>query len=141
MGHEIVGPQRISRLLFQSGHFSRGKNAVKARAFIPRKDRKLSVAYTDGLSDTQILGIANAVLAQMRLQNPNTNYYGRGDFLASDALVAVSKLSCLGRNALKIIKDDEGYPGHTTIVGWPEEDDVCEVIAGVIASCCRLELV
>jgi hypothetical protein len=140
MGREIIGPQRISRFLFQSKHFHREKNVVKARAFIPPDDRELSVAYTDQLSEQKILEMAKQVLSKIRARNPNINYYGRGDFLASEVLAAISKLPCHEKNQLKIIKDDEGFPGHTTITGWPADHSICELFAGVIASCSQLRL-
>ena len=83
MPREIVGAERISRLLFQSRHFSRENNAVRPRAFSPPADRQLSVAYAEGLSDAEILEIANHVLGLMRIQNPAINYYRRADFVAS----------------------------------------------------------
>lgn len=140
MPREIVGRERISRLLFQKGQFSRQKNAVKARAFIPPEDRQLSVAYTEGLSEEQILEIAKRVLAGMRVHNPDINYYGRADFFASEVLAALSETPRLEATRLRIIRDDEGYSGHCTVQGWPEDVDIWDLIASKIATNCKLEL-
>jgi hypothetical protein len=140
MPYEIVGRERISRLLFQSSHFSRQKQVVKGRAFWPPPDRQLSVAHTEGLTESEILDIAKSVLAKMRLQNPNLSYYGRADFFASEALSGLSATPGLETTKVKIIRDDEEYVGHSTIQGWPEDDNICDLVALTIAAKCKLNL-
>jgi hypothetical protein len=140
MPYEIVGRERISRLLFQSGHFSRQKNVVKAAAFSPPPDGRLSVAHTEGLSEAEILDVAKFVLAEMRLKNPSIRYYGRADFFASEVSNTLSETSGLETMEIKITRDDEGFARHTTIRGWPEDETICDLAALTIASKSKAEL-
>lgn len=140
MPYEIVGREQISRLLFQSGNFSRQKKVVKASAFQPPPDGQLSVAHTQGLSEPEILDIARLVLEQRRLQNPNASYYGRADFLASEVLNAVGSTPGLEAMEIRIIRDDEGFEGHSTIRGWPADENACDLAASIIAARCKLKL-
>jgi len=100
----------LSRYLFSKNHFSKAKNCVKAAAFLPPADRKLSVQDISNLSSTEIweIGTRVGVANGRRLK-------ARGDFLAGVAFM----------NGLRV-EVDEPPLGHRNITGWSEAESEAE---------------
>ena len=77
-------------------------------AFMPPPDRELSTFNVDGLTDTQIWPLGEAV----RLERAVERMYGRAELPVSAVLA----------QDLKAIRDDNP-PRHVIVVGWPTDPD------------------
>jgi len=94
----------LTRYIFSKNHFSKVKNCVKAAAFLPPADRKLSVQEISDLSASEIWEIGKSVGAAK-----GRNLKARGDFLTHVAFT----------NGLRV-EVDEPPRGHRNITGWSE---------------------
>lgn len=123
---ELADDQQVSRFLFTTNHFSSTKHAAKTAAFNPLPHQELSVGHTSELDEPAIWAIGETV---RKLAN-------------RPRLLARADLQVLHITAreLKAIRDDEGFPRHTNIKGWPhfgDEDErkrVWKALATFLAS-------
>lgn len=97
--------RRLSRFLFSDRHFSATLNIVKHGAFMPPKDRKLSVFDTDSLAEPSVWHIPDAIAEERQM-----TLYGRAD-LATTAVM----------NRGLRLTEAEPPPRHRHIEGWPTE--------------------
>jgi len=108
----ILGPEeRIARFLHHRSHFSRPTGVVKHTAFQPPStETGISVAHVTALADPQIWEIARATLNEAS---------GRGQVVGrADLAVATVQ-----QQGLAAVRDDLGFPRHTTLGGWPVRAD------------------
>jgi len=124
---EVNGQESIARYITNKSWYSRVKNIVKPRAFMPPLDLKLSVFRIDNLSKPEIwkIGIKKVI----NKMNKPTNLHGRADILA---------LNILDSNLQ--IEPDNTPPRHANIIGWPELKEKQKSIAQELAAKASLTL-
>jgi hypothetical protein len=124
---EVNSQEFLARYITSKSWYSRVKNRVKPRAFMPPIDRKLSVFRTDNLSEPEIwkIGLKNVIEKIVR----PTNLHGRADIQA---------LSIIESNLQ--IEPDNTPPRHANIVGWPELKEEQKSIAQELAAKASLKL-
>lgn len=124
---EFNDHENLARYITSKGWFSREKNRVKPRAFMPPPDLRLSVYRTYNLSEPEIWKIGlKRVIGKMR--EPR-NLYGRADIQASK--IMEKKLN---------INPDNVPPRHAEIIGWPELKEKQKSIAQELAAEASLNL-
>jgi len=100
--------ESLGRYLPEDSYFSRTKNAVKPKAFIPPTDLKLSVFRIDGLKPEEIWEIGQKHVID-NMPKPKI-LHGRADI----------KVSKVQERDLSVDPDNEPIR-HANIVGWPED--------------------
>lgn len=119
---------RLTRYIYQSGHFSKVHHRVKQNAFLPEPGKsKISAAWIDGLVSPQIWEIGDLLGAQ-RLAPAVP--IARADF---DSAV-------LPKTRLTIESDPVPHPRHINVCGWPSEKDAQKDIALMLCSKSTLQV-
>ena len=94
----------LARFLFPKGHYSRGNQAVRPGAFLP-KDGQTSVFDIVDLDEAGVTEIGDAI-GEHRGKPP----HGRGEFDQSHVIEV----------GLQFERDD-APPRHGNLVGWPSD--------------------
>jgi hypothetical protein len=116
----IDNSELLARFVTSSG-WIRGDQTVKQDAFIPPPDAELSVTRHIGLSESQIWGIGQGVVAAIQ----GRTLHGRADVTAVD--VRMTKL--------QVVPDgEETNPNHAVIVGWPSDKPGQKILAQQLAA-------
>lgn len=125
---EDIAPQEIlSRFILDSGCFSKEKNEVKFRAFLPDPYREVSVFRVTGWAEELIWQVGLTYIA-----NPqHRSLKARADILTENVI----------DNGL-VVNPDEPPPNHAVIVEWPdgESKDERKLIAMKLAKSARLSI-
>jgi len=124
----IVRPhESLARYLTQSNHYRTQDYSVKAKAFEPPSDLRLSVFRVDGLAIEEVweLGQSNVV---DRMNQPR-NLYGMANIKASAV-----------RDVGLDIDPDNIPPRHACLVGWPESKSEQMLIQHELAAKAHLVL-
>lgn len=124
----VVSPtESLGRYMTDDNYFSRSRNEVKFKAFMPPRDLRLSVFRIDGLTTEEIweMGHRRVILA---MKQPR-QLYG----------VAEIKAASVTRVNLNIVPDP--LPDrHANIVGWPTDQARHLSIAQQLAAEAQLKL-
>lgn len=124
-GYELKPHDLVSRFIYSSGAIRKQHSTAKPSAFNPEPHPKLSVLHSTALSDEEIWKFARQTLGTQRGRD---KIYGRADlFVAS--LIA---------NRLKAIRDEDPFERHTSVVGWPQNNDPNQRKADIKAICLEL---
>jgi hypothetical protein len=106
--------------------FSVQNNRVKVSAFMPNRERELSVFRIQDLPEEQIWEIGQRYVSEPQ----SKTLYARGDVLAS----------VVTENNLTIDPDDHP-PRHANVLGWPEDKSAQKLIATELANQATLRVV
>jgi hypothetical protein len=117
----------LGRYLPEESYFSKTKNAVKPKAFIPFPHLKLSTCCIDNLDSQQIWALGREVIKAMN----KPNLYGVGKIATS--VIREEKLTIL-------IEGNEKITAHRNICGWPDDKSKQHLIADVLAAQAELIL-
>ncbi len=98
--------ERISRFILSRNEFRPSDQTVKAKAFVPPKNKRLSVYRTSTLSESAIWSIGNEFVAEPR----DKTLYGRADLLAKDVYALQQKVE----------PETSIHPLHADIMPWPD---------------------
>ena len=115
----------LARFLTSKNHYSRQNNRVRANAFLPPADRKLSVFQIKELAETEIWRIGETCISQPT----GRTLHGRAD---------ISVLSV--HNVDLKIDPNNKPPRHANIIGWPEEKSKQKLFALELAAKATLKL-
>ena len=103
----IIDPnERISRFILSRNEFRPSNQTVKAKAFIPPKNKRLSVYRTSTLSEGEIWSIGDEFVAEPR----GKTLYGRADLLAQDVYDLQQRIK----------PETSIHPLHADIIPWPD---------------------
>ncbi len=117
----VAGPEEpLGRYLTEASYFSRTKNLVESKAFMPPDDLHLSVYRMDGLTAGEIWDIGEKVASDATTAK---RLYGRADI----------NVSTCRESGLEVDFDDEP-PRHASIVGWPEAKEAQKLMAEELAA-------
>jgi hypothetical protein len=119
--------ESLARYLTQSNHFHLPTNSVRAKAFEPPANLRLSVFRIDGLTieDVWRLGQTNVM---DRMPQPRTLY--------GIANIKVGPTQDLN---LTVYADNDP-PRHASVVGWPDDKSARKLIAMELAANAKLVL-
>ena len=108
----IIDPkERLSRFILSKNEFRSSDQTVKPKAFVPPKNKRLSVYRTSTLTEDEIWSIGNEFVAQPR----GKTLYGRADLLAQDVCTLQQKIE----------PETSIHPLHADIIPWPDgRDDI-----------------
>ena len=108
----IIDPkERLSRFILSKNEFRPSDQTVKPKAFVPPKNKRLSVYRTSTLTEDEIWSIGNEFVAQPR----GKTLYGRADLLAQDVCTLQQKVE----------PETSIHPLHADIIPWPDgRDDI-----------------
>jgi hypothetical protein len=126
-GNEDITTSFLGRYLPEESYFSKTKNAVKPKAFIPFPHLKLSTCCIDDLDSQQIWELGREVIEAMN----KPKLYGVGKI--STSVVRDEKLTIL-------IEGNERIAAHRNICGWSEDKSSQHLIAEVLAAQAELIL-
>lgn len=124
-GYELKPHDLVSRFFYSSRAFSKQHNCAKPGAFSPEPHPKLSVVHSTSLGNEGIWKCARQTLGTQRGRD---RIYGRAD-LSVSSLIA---------NKLKAIRDDNPFERHTSVIGWPQNDDPNQRKTDIKAICLEL---
>ena len=103
----IIDPnERLSRFVLSRSEFRPSDQTVKAKAFVPPKNKRLSVYRTSTLSEDEIWSIGDKFVAEPR----NKTLYGRADLLAQDVYDFQQRVE----------PETSIHPLHADIIPWPD---------------------
>jgi len=119
----VAPDERISRYIVESSKIKKSEKRVRHTAFLPPKNRKLSVYRTSGMEEAEIWDIGRNKVAEVLKKT----LYGRGDLQASDVTTT----------ALRIEPDVQIHPKHANIEGWPDDDERIEQLTLLLAQVTR----
>lgn len=102
----IDSNERLSRFVMSRNEFRSSDQTVKAKAFIPPRNKRLSVYRTSTLSEEEIWSIGNELVAEPR----GKTLYGRADLLAQDVYALQQKVE----------PETSVHPLHADITPWPD---------------------
>lgn len=124
----MVDPREsLGRYLPEESYFSRSKNAVKPKAFMPPSDLKLSVFRIDGLSLKQIWEIGEQQVIQAMPQ--------------TKVLYGLANIKVAKVNEVSLSIDPDNRPmRHANIIGWPANKARRQSIAQELAAEAKLVL-
>jgi hypothetical protein len=112
---------RLSRFIRTKNHIAETKNLIKQGAFLPAKDKTLSVFKTENLKEDKIWGLADQFVS------PDKKIEFR-----ADALAKIFKETGL------ILQFDNKPERHVNITGWPDDKHEQKDIALRLASNSKL---
>lgn len=115
----------VARYLVHKSDFSREKNRVKPRAFMPPADLKTSLFRTLGLSEDETWSLGEEFVARPQ----KLTLRGRGDLLVCD----------IAGTGLRV-EPDEPPERHANIVGWSADKDKQRSVAQELAARASLKL-
>lgn len=124
--HDLAPTHLLARFLTSKNHFSTERNEVKAAAFLPPPDLKLSVFDIMHLSEQQIWAIGKKHVCEPR----GKTLYGRGQFPVSTAVGVGLR-----------VEVDNDPPRHASLYGWPPEKSEQKVVALQLAKRAELKRV
>ena len=102
----IDSSERLSRFVMSRNEFRPSDQTVKAKAFIPPRNKRLSVYRTSTLSEDEIWSIGNELVAEPR----GKTLYGQADLLAQDVYALQQKVE----------PETSVHPLHADIIPWPD---------------------
>ena len=102
----IDSSERLSRFVMSRNEFRPSNQTVKAKAFIPPRNKRLSVYRTSTLSEDEIWSIGYELVAEPR----GKTLYGRADLLAQDVYALQQKVE----------PETPLHPLHADIIPWPD---------------------
>ncbi len=107
----IDSNERISRFILSRNEFRPSDQTVKAKAFVPPKNKRLSVYRTSTLTEDEVWSIGNEFVAEPR----GKTLYGRANLLAKDVYALQQKVE----------PETSIHPLHADIIPWPDgRDDI-----------------
>lgn len=116
----IIDPnERLSRFIVHKNEFRPSDQTVKFKAFMPPKNRRLSVYCTSTLSEDDIWSIGNTLVANPR----GKTLYGRADLLAR----AVYDLN------QKVEPEISLHCLHADVIAWPNNKEDIQFTATQLA--------
>jgi len=121
VGSDISPKDQLSRFIRSKSHISKDKGIVKSRAFLPAKNRELSVCHTQGMKQNQIWKIGDSWLS--------TTVQYRADLKAESVIMS----------NLKVILDNNPEH-HVNITEWPEDKNLQKSIALELANLSSLKI-
>ena len=105
----IDSNERLSRFVLSRSEFRPSDQTVKAKAFVPPKNKRLSVYRTSTLTEDEVWSIGNEFVAQPR----GRTLYGRADLLAPDDYDLQRRVE----------PETSTHPLHADIIPWPDGRD------------------
>ena len=103
----------LARFAVQSDHLSKS-GVINHRLFKPTKDRKLSVFRIEDKTHEEIVKEGKGVV---RAHKTAKTLYGW-------VKISTQEVNSIEVNGIGLkVLDDDIPPGHSTIVGWPEDED------------------
>ena len=124
MNEEQVAPtELLARFILFSGWFRPGDKTVKADAFMPPQNLRLSVTRHMGLQESELWDLGHAVAAQ---RQPPANLHGRADIAGADVTARSLR-----------VEPTTTPRNHANILGWPAEKPSQKMIALQLASSAR----
>ncbi len=107
----IDSNERLSRFVLSRSEFRPSDRTVKPKAFVPPKNKRLSVYRTSTLTEDEVWSIGNEFVAQPR----GRTLYGRADLLAQDVYDLQQRVE----------PETSIHPLHADIIPWPDgRDDI-----------------
>ena len=102
----IDSSERLSRFVMSRNEFRSSDRTVKAKAFVPPKNKRLSVYRTSTLNEDEIWSIGNELVAKPR----GKTLYGRADLVAQDVYALQQEVE----------PETSVHPLHADITPWPD---------------------
>lgn len=121
---EQVSPvEMTTHFIFARDNFNPSKKTVHAAAFMPPKDRRLSIYRTCRCSEGKIWWLGGQYVAKKRKKA----VLARGDLLAVK-FARVQLVISAGR------ADRSPHPRHANVIGWPDDKPVQKMKAVELAN-------
>ncbi len=111
--------ERLSRFIVNRNEFRPSDRTVKFKAFIPPKNKRLSVYCTSTLSEDDIWSIGSEFVAKPR----GKTLYGRADLLAQTVYALKQKVE----------PETTAHRLHADIIAWPDDRDDIQFLATQLA--------
>ena len=111
--------ERLSRFILHKNEFRRSNLSVKFKAFVPPKNKRLSVYRTSTLSEDKIWSIGSEFVAKPR----GKTLYGRADLLARTVYALKQKVE--PETSLHCL--------HADVIVWPDSKDDIQFLATQLA--------
>ena len=125
---EMVLPSELTcRFITQRKWYRTKDKTVKHNAFMPNKNREVSLYRTTGLGEAQIYEIGQRYVADMWKKS----LLGRAEIVVSNIL----------KHGLRVQADPNPHPRHANIVDWPEDESKHRMIAIEVATDAQLHLI
>ena len=116
----IITPnERLSHFIMRKNEVRPSDQAVRFRAFMPPKSKRLSVYRTSTLSEDEIWSIGTKFVAK-RQDEP---LYGRADLFARDVYALNQKVK----------PETSAHRLHADIIPWPDKRDDIQFLASQLA--------
>ena len=116
----IINPtERLSRFIVNKNEFRRSNRTVKFKAFLPPKNKRLSVYRTLTLSEDDIWSIGSEFVAKPR----GKTLYGRADLLAQTVYALKQKVE----------PETSQHCLHADVIAWPDNKDDIQDLANRLA--------
>ena len=120
---DVAADELLARFVLQSSHVRSSNQTVKADAFMPPPNGKMSVTRHLMATEEEIWEVGRGVASQR-----GKSLYGRADVVASAYLV----------ENLAVERDPiAGNPNHTHVFNWPRDKAAQKIIATEIAAAAR----
>jgi len=124
--NNILPSEWVTRYILQRGHYAPTRGRVKHHVFLPPPNGEISVYRITDLTVDQIWDIGERHVAQPR----GKTLRARADLIASDVF----------ENSLELVPETNIHPLHASIVGWPDVESECLLIAIKLAKKAWLRL-
>lgn len=122
---EQVKPDEMTtHFIFVREYFSQAKNIVRTGAFLPPKDKRLSIYRTRCCNEEKIWWLGDWYVGRKR----GKEVLARGDLQALE----------FARVDLEITPDRNPHPWHANVIGWPESKPLQKIKAAELAIKARL---
>ena len=122
-----VSPDEVTtHFILARDHFSQAKNIVHAGAFMPPKDKRLSIYRTRCCTEEKIWWLGDWYVSRKRRDRKVV--LARGDL----EVVEFEKLK------LAISPDENPHPRHANVRGWPEDKPAQKMKAVELANKAKL---
>src|SRR5438034_2404952 len=125
---QVHPAEATTRFILARDQFNRTKNIVNVAAFLPPKDRRLSIYRTPCCGEEKIWWLGDWYVARKRAD--------RRAVLARADLQALE----FARQRLEIRPDRNPHPRHANVTGWPEDKPALKMKAVDHANRARLLL-
>jgi hypothetical protein len=124
VNEEQVAPtELLARFILSRGWFRPSDMTVKADAFMPPQNLRLSVTRHIGLQESELWSLGRAVASQ---RQPPANLHGRADIAAADVTARSFR-----------VEPTPTPRDHANILGWPAEKPGQKIIALQLAGFAR----
>lgn len=123
----LASHELVTRFIFDERHCHKSTGRPHLNAFMPPLSRKLSVVHSTGLSEEAIWKFGEFTIGNSPRR---TKICARADV----------PVACFNSHSLSAIRDDKPFKRHTSVVGWPDEQDERQTKARWKEICLQLSL-